>query len=44
MVLESVERILKILNKEIEPEPTAKLSKCKSCKLRIVCDVYKSRF
>lgn len=44
IVLESVERILGILNETRKPEPTSKLNKCKSCRLKGICDVYKRRF
>jgi len=44
IVMESVERILGILNGNREPQPTSKLSKCKSCKLKHICDIYKTRF
>jgi len=44
MVLESVERILDILNGNRKPQPTSKLNKCRNCKLNSVCDVYKMRF
>lgn len=40
MVLESIERVLGIINKEITPKPTDNVNKCRNCKLRDDCDVY----
>jgi len=44
IVLESVERILDILNGNRKPQPTSNFDKCRSCRLKSVCDVYKMRF
>jgi len=43
IVLESVERILGILNGNRKPEHTSNFNKCKSCRLKNVCDIYKMR-
>ena len=43
IVLESVERILGIINLNKKAKPTNKPSKCKSCRLREVCDIYRMR-
>jgi CRISPR-associated protein Cas4 len=44
MVLESVERILGILNGSREPEPTNEPNRCKKCRLNNACDIHKLRF
>lgn len=38
MVLESAQRILDILNEKRQPEPTLKINKCRSCRLKNECD------
>ena len=43
IILESTERILGVINQNKRAEPTNKINKCKSCRLKDVCDVYKMR-
>ena len=43
IVLESVERILGIINQDKKAEPTNKVNRCKSCRLKEVCDIYRMR-
>ncbi|MCX6819621.1 MAG: Dna2/Cas4 domain-containing protein [Candidatus Aenigmarchaeota archaeon] len=43
-VIESVNRILGIINGERTPEPTVKLNKCRSCRFGKSCEVFNKRF
>jgi len=44
VVFESVKRIFGIINRNKKAEPTNKINRCKSCRFRNVCDIYKIRF
>ena len=44
IVLNSVERILGIINGNRQPEPTGRARKCNSCRFKKDCEIYSVRF